>query len=232
MDHASFTKAETDLLVSATEQLPALGVALLAAEALSVAIDGDSVPDGDNAQYYLRSAIFVQSIMALRTARACCLVAGAGYAPEAHGLKRRLSEIHAWSQAICADDSGQRAREWLDGRGGTPRKVVNRFGLLELFDVYSLSAHADARGVHTWLTERSDDGTNGIQVMPRRDAPLANAMLTEVAMECHDLAKVQAAARGFAHGVPATLQGLDALQALIEEMVERYYAPAEADPAT
>jgi hypothetical protein len=55
-----------------------------------------------------------------------------GYEPEAHGLKRRLSEASARLGAVINDPSGEHARQWLAGRGpSTPQRIVGKFGSLE-----------------------------------------------------------------------------------------------------
>ena len=61
--------------------------------------------------------------------------------------------------------SGQHAKQWLEGKGpSTPPKIVGKFGNATLWDVYSMSAHADVRGVHQWLSvlmpEKGDSPRN------------------------------------------------------------------------
>ena len=94
------------------------------------------------------------------------------------------------------DESGQHARQWLDGKGpSTPPKIVGKFGSATLWDVYSWSAHADVRGLHQWLSvPLPEKGAThqGIVVTPEHDERLSNAMLVEVATECRDIAAAQA----------------------------------------
>jgi hypothetical protein len=138
------------LLGRADADLSASRVARSATEALITALAGaEVVLPGDDPppSYFMRSAILLLAAIGLRTARACLLVIGAGYEPEAQALKRRLSEIHMRAEAIVTDPSGQHARSWLDGRGpSTPRRLANQFGNLDVWDTYSASGHADARG--------------------------------------------------------------------------------------
>lgn len=220
---AKFDERERSLAAVADEQLPALAVARTAAEALEHVLDGASVeavegPPPPN--YYVRSAILLLSVLGLRTARALFTLVAAGYEPESHGLKRRLSEVHARAQAVVADESGQHARAWLEGKPvSTPRKVAGKFGSLELFDIYSASEHADARGVHWWLmapNPGSGPETHGLIVPPHRRPAFANPLLTEVAGECRDLAHALATSRG------GFIRGLAELDRLIEDAIARY----------
>jgi hypothetical protein len=226
-----FDDYEQALAATATEQLPALAVASSATEALELALEGahvEPVQEAASPSYFVRSAILLLSSIALRSARAIMLVVAAGYEPEAHGLKRRLSEVHARAQAVAADESGQHARDWLEGNGpSTPRKVAGKFGSLELFDIYSASEHADARSVHWWLmvpTDATED--RGIVVAPHRRPTFSNPLLTEVAMECRDMAHVLARTRG------GRIEGLAELDRRIEEAIGRYFfASSTADGA-
>src|SRR4051794_9374422 len=151
----SFDGAEAWLLKTAEDELPALSVARTATQALiSVLQRAEVKPVEEPAppRYYQSAALLVLATLGLRSARAALLVIGAGYEPEGHGLKRRLSEAHAHAQAVAADGSGQYARGFLEGRGGKPRRIMGKFGSRQLFDLYSVSEHADARGVRWWLT--------------------------------------------------------------------------------
>lgn len=218
-----FDDFERELLGSADRQLPALSVARSAAEALETALEGASVepPSEDPPpSYFARSALLLLAIIGLRTARSCLLVISAGYEPEAHGLKRRLSEAHARAQAVAADPSGQHARDWLEGKGpSTPRSIAGKWGSLETWDMYSASGHADARAVRWWLMvpmEDSEGDQRGLVVQPHRRPRLSNAMLTEVAMECRDLAHALAFSRG------GQLAGIQQLDAHIDQAITAY----------
>lgn len=221
----SFDGLERRLAASADSELPALGVARSATEALTSAVDGASVEPGGDApapSYYMRSAVLLLAVMGLRTARACLLVIAAGYEPEAHGLKRRLSEVHARAQAVLDDQTGQHARDWLDGKGpSTPPKIVGKWGARDLWETYSASTHADAKGLRWWLMMPVPDAhpdQRGLIVQPHRRPEFSNAMLTEVAMECRDLAHALAASRG------GQLQGIDELDGYIDRAIAAYMA--------
>ena len=228
-----FDDAERDLLARAEHDLPALTVARHATQALATVIEGSHVPPEPDAappSYYARLASLMLSVIGLRTARACMLVVSAGYMPESHGLKRRLSEVHARGQAIASDTSGQHARDWLAGKGpSTPPRIVGKFGSADLWDMYSMSAHADARSVHQWLSvpmPQVRGADTGLVVIPHHQERLSNALLTEVAMECRDLYAAQAVAREMnRERIVKWHARLPDLDAEIEPMLKRYYAP-------
>lgn len=221
----SFDDAEASLRATARQDLPALAIARSATEALAVALDGAAVPPAGEPPppaYYAASALLMLSTMGLRTARAALIVIASGYEPEAHGLKRRLSEIHARAQAVADDASGQHARQWLEGRGpSTPRKITAKYGSLDLFDTYSASEHADARGMHWWLTVPTEGEQRGLLVQPHRRPRFSNAILTEIAMETRDLVAVLEVVRN------GRVDGLDTLTALIDQAIAAYYPPPD-----
>lgn len=178
--------------------------------------------------YYMRSATFLLSVMALRTARACLLVVGAGYMPEAHGLKRRLSEVHARAQAMAADTSGQHARDWMTGRGpSTPPSVVGKFGNADLWKLYSWGAHADPRSVIQWLSvalPHEHDARTGVKVTPHHDDLLSNALLTEVGTECRDIAVMMIVTRARnEREIRTNLAQAEMLDEELDASIARYY---------
>lgn len=220
----SFDGAEAWLRATAPSQLEAIAIAKSATEALAVSLQGASIPEAPDPappSYYAKSALLLLCTLGLRTARAAILVIASGYEPEAHGLKRRLTEIHTRAQAIVDDTSGQHARQWLEGKGpSTPGKVAAKYGTVELWDTYSASTHADARGMHWWLLVPTDNGDQkGVLVQPHRRPPFGNAILTEIAMETRDLVAVMQAVRG------GRVEGLEQLTAVIDEAIDEYYAP-------
>jgi len=223
----AFDDAEARLLDSAQNDLPALALAGKATAALASAIEGAAVPPRDDPappSYYLVAATLFLGVLGLRTSRAMMLVVSAGYAPEAHALKRRLSEAHARAQAVAGDHTGQHARQWLEGKPPSVGKLANRFMPPELWELYSWGSHADSRSVHWWLSVPlggQDDGpSRGLTVAPaHHDERLSNALLVECAMECRDLASAVATVRG------GRIGDIERLDAEIGDMAERYYAP-------
>ena len=233
-----FDAAERHLLAEADDLLPALAIARQATECLGAMVEGVTVPpapDSAPPSYYAKSATLMLAVIALRTGRACMLVVSAGYMPEAHGLKRRLSEVHARIQAIGHDSSGQHARDWLSGRGpSTPTRLFGKFGSTELWKMYSWGAHADAQSVHQWLSVPLPDvheEHTGIAVPPHHHEILSNAVLTEVAMECRDVAAAMVVARARTDAeIRANLAQVGTLDEEIDAMIARYYnrVPDEA----
>lgn len=235
----SFDNAERWHLEHSAEDLPALAIARKATDVLATVIEGIVIPpaaEGAPPSYYVRAATFLLSVIGPRTARACLLVVSAGYWPEAHALKRRLSEVHARAEAMANDTSGQHARDWLKGKGpSTPHKVVGKWGSADLWEIYGWGSHAEPQSVLQWLSEPVGDVEHGIRVPPAHDERLSNAELVECAMECRDLAMVGV----FCRACNRTERDVNheaisaALDAEIEVMRDRYYAPPEGgdDPA-
>jgi hypothetical protein len=222
-DAEDLDRVEASLNDLAETDLAAFGVARHSTVVLARALDGSAVPATSEPvapTYYIQSATLVLCSLGLRTARAALRVIASGYEPEAHGLKRRLSEIHARTRAVLTDRSGQHARQWLEGvPSSTPRKMAAKFGSLELFDIYSASDHADPRGLHWWLVVPTEDGRQGVLVAPHRRPGFANAILTEIAMELRDLV----AAIGTTTGVESP--ELQELTARVMAAVNTYYDP-------
>jgi hypothetical protein len=242
MDFAKqFDEAERRHLGAAAESLPALGIAHRATGTLAAQIEGAQTPPAPEKPppaFYIREAIFLLAVIGLRTARACILVVSAGYTPEAHGLKRRLSEVHARAHAVRDDKSGEHARQWLEDGPSKPSKLFSKYGSLDLWKLYSWGAHADAESPRQWLSvpmPEVAEGHTGIVVGPHFDEHLSNALLVECAMECRDLAMAQAWTRGSSSKdeLKARYQRIAyELDGEIDAMAERYYAPVEAGPAT
>lgn len=233
-----FDALEREQLEGAPEALEALPVARRATDVLVSMIDGVTTPPASEKpppSFYMREATFLLSVLAWRTARACLLVVAVGYWPESHGLKRRLSEAHARAQAVAADESGQHARDWLEGRGpSTPPRIVNKFGSADLWKVYGWGAHADAQSVHQWLSvpmPQVSETHKGLVVPPHHNPDLSNALLNEVAMECRDMAAAMAVCREpTQEAIAVNLATVHALDPDIEDLIRRYYVAADDRP--
>jgi hypothetical protein len=233
----TFSDAESRNLDAAEEVLEALDVALLATDILAEVLRGFIIAAVDAGEatpgYYTRSAIFLLSVIGVRTARACVLVISAGYWAEAHGLKRRLSEVHARTEAVANDPSGEHARRWLQGKGpSTPHKVVGKWGSADLWTIYGWGAHADPASVLQWLSEPAEDVRHGIRVLPEHHETMSNAALVECAMECRDLAIALATARAATQAeLHANTRAIATrLDGDIDAMRKKYYTPP--DPAS
>ena len=228
----SFAASEQRHLSSAFTELPAIAVIDRVTQSLAEVVEGTHVPpEPENAppSYYVRSASLLLAVIALRTARACMLVVAAGYWPEAHGLKRRLSEVHARAQACADDTTGQQARQWLAGKPPKTGPIIHKFGSADLYDVYSWGAHADARSVQAWLAvpwPHVHEGHKALMVVPHHDQRLSNATLTEVAMECRDIYATHAIAREESREAAAKWhERLPAIDQEIAALIKQYYDP-------
>src|SRR5215203_2353276 len=104
----------------------------------------------------IQPAILNLCVLALRSARPAGAVIRSGYEAEALGLMRRAHQATARVGDVSADDGGQHAREWLEGRGpSTPRRIAGKFGNLAFFDMYSESTHASMTGLLQWVACRT-----------------------------------------------------------------------------
>lgn len=220
-----FSRTEEELRHAADAELEPLSVARHATKALASAVNGTSIPVAPEPappDWYLRAAILNLCLIALRSARGCLVLIASGYEPEAQGLKRRVSEVYARMGAVVDDTSGQHARQWLEGAPpSTPRKITGKFGSLELFDLYSQSEHADARGITSWLAipmPEIHEHHRGLIFVPHRRPEFANAMLVELAHEVRDLAQIMARSRGL------SVPDLGILDAEIRAARERWYS--------
>lgn len=224
-----FDRAEERLRDTADEELAALGVVRQATEALSWALaqsDMPPAPEGEPlpAAHAVGTALLFLGVMAHRAVRAAMALIAVGYEPEALGLKRLLTEIHARVKTIIEDSSGQHAREWLEGRPpSTPRKLVAKHGDSEVWKLYSESAHADAAAVKSWLLQRGADREWGIIGSPERRPEFANLVIVELAYEVRDIAVALATIRGLQP--PA----LAALNRALNDAEARYLAPEDGE---
>lgn len=129
--------AEYKLLRAAGEELPALDLLTQAGLCLGFAcqrLDG-SVSD------HRCLAVSVLSCMGLRASRAVALLIAGGYSSEAFPQCRRLMEMAVHADHIYADESGQRAAAWLDGRGAKAARLMGQ----ENWKLVSPGSHADSR---------------------------------------------------------------------------------------
>jgi hypothetical protein len=106
--------------------LPAYHVANAAAEALLWVIEHSRVErhhedDDPPASYWRAKALLYLGVLSLRVTRAAMAVIADGYEQEAMTYKRALMEAHSRMQRVVADETGSYAREWLRGRGCSPR---------------------------------------------------------------------------------------------------------------
>ncbi|CAA9540841.1 MAG: hypothetical protein AVDCRST_MAG91-3843 [uncultured Sphingomonadaceae bacterium] len=223
---------ERHRLEEAAQRLPALALAGRVTDRLAEVLTGAHIPDPEppDAMYYRRSAILVMAVLGLRTARACMLVVAHGYWVESHGLKRRLSEAHARLQAIVDDETGQYARQWLEGPPPGEAKAVHKYGDRDTWGLYSWGAHADARSVHSWLSEEHPRARHALRPLPEHHDSLSNALLVELASELRDIARALAVARSrTADEVRLNVAHIETLDPDIDEMIKRFFDPSSGN---
>jgi hypothetical protein len=185
-----FDAIECQLVADADAALPVLAASRGVIDILADLIEGVTVSsgrDGMSGASCVQDATVLLAVIAVRTARACLWVIAAGYVPEAHSLARRLSEIVARTEAVTSDESGQHAREWLNGKGpSTPKKVVRKHGRADVWEVFSRSTHADIEGFQslTSIPDPDPAGPGSIVLSPQRDARHANAIGAMIGLDC------------------------------------------------
>ena len=139
-----------------------------------------------------RVATFQLAAIAMRSACGVITLVEAGYESESHGLKRRTGECVDRATAITRDPSGETARQWLDGKGRTPRSMAERHGLIAAWEAYSRDAHATSFTVaHLWNPPAHipvDPSDRSLLLTPSRNAFHANALLFDCAFELGSLA--------------------------------------------
>jgi hypothetical protein len=156
------------------------------------ATDEDPPP----ASYWRAKALLYIAVIALRALRAAAWLIRVGYEPEALTFKRTLSEALSRARRVHDDQSGEYARQWLQGRAGKPQKALLDYpeGLWELL---SHAAHVDHRAIENSLAVTDDEGNHRVVVAPERRPVLVNATLVTCAAEARDVAVVIGLEHGF-----------------------------------
>lgn len=179
-------------------ELPAYQAADAATEALLWVLEraGFEPPEDDDAppaSYWRAKALLYLGVLAVRATRAGMAVLSAGYEHESMTHKRTLTEVHSRVRLVAADESGEYARQWLQGRAGKPAKAVGRFSPDRLWELLSHASHADHRGVENFLAISQPDGSTTLLTNPERRLNVSNATLGAFAGETRDAANVIAA---------------------------------------
>ena len=205
-----FQRREQELAASAADELPLLPLALNAVEFVAgllnelPAVDLHDPPTGAECR---KITVFQLAALSVRTCSAIVALIRIGYEPESHTLKRRSAECLDRVTAVVADTSGEAARQWLAGRGRTPRSTAQRHGSVKAFDFYSQSAHALGSGVaHLWNPPMSvpvDASIRSLVITPFRDRMRANALLFDAAYELGAIASGIAEVYSIAVLIPA-----------------------------
>jgi hypothetical protein len=131
--------------------------------------------------------------IAVRAMRAAMRVLMIGYEEQSVSYQRLIDELHNRAQQIRADESGDHARRWLDGRPiGTGARLAGQ----GFWEFLSGPVHANVRAVLDWLAVSQDDGSTRVVVGPERRPEVANAALTYIASEGRDIANLLALEAG------------------------------------
>ena len=140
-----------------------------------------------DASHARRAALLALSGIGVRTARALILLVRSGWEPEAHALKRRLSEVVWRARSVLDDHSGEAARQWLDGRGRSAAKLARDYGGDRPWNLFSSGAHADARSLRLSMTPPPwvdvPDSERALDVRPGRVFQHGEGLLLETAWE-------------------------------------------------
>ena len=207
---------EERLRARAPKELPALAVADTATRLLAYVLQhaGFDAPHADPppASYWRAKALLYIGALAFRVARTSLTLVAMGYTPEALGFKRTLIELHSRAQKIERDQTGEYARQWLEGRAGKPSKAVSEFTPRDLWSNLSYSAHADHRQVEQFFAVSHDDGSTSVVVAPERIVARDDGTLTLVASELRDIAVLIAKVHG------ARLTGIERIDAQIRAL--------------
>lgn len=141
----------------------------------------------------------VQSFRALRAALG---IIASGYDDQAVGDVRLISELHGRARKVFEDESGEYARQWIDGRtGGSGAKVVGQ----DLWEVLSGPPHPTARATLDWTAVASENGPTLVVLGPERRPDLSNGTLAFIAGEIRDIGYVLATASGISGVLPESL---------------------------
>lgn len=207
------------MMASAAEDLPTLDLAHKVSHTIGKVISQVKLPPGSEPPPRLH-AVWFMAILCFRSLRAAMLVVSAGYEDQAAGYVRVIDELFNRARKVCADTSGEYARQWLADKGpGKPAKLTDK----DFWEWTSAPSHGTVRAILDWLAISADDGSTGIVVGPERMNPRANATLTHLAYEAAVVGALLTA-----------VAGIDTTWARVFARIERYmdeYLPdEEPDP--
>lgn len=185
-----FPQREVALIASAEKDLPLLplarGMVEFTAQLLHQVPETD-VSDPPTGAQCRKIATYQLAALCLRSSCAVTSLVLSGYETESHALKRRASECVDRVIAITKDTSGEAARQWLEGRGRSPRSLAQRHGLVEAWDLYSQNTHATSFSVvNLWDPPAHipvEPHHRRLLLAPTRNTFRANALLFDCAYE-------------------------------------------------
>lgn len=190
------SQREQELMQSAADDLPVLVLADDVSKLLVHVLEQitvDASQQDRNPHDLRRHALWFMTIITLRAMRSAMLVLAIGYEEQSVGYQRLIDELHNRAQQICADESGDVARRWLDGKSaGKGAKLAGQ----EFWELLSGPVHANARAVLDWLAISQEDGSAKVVIGPERRPEVANAALTYMASEGRDIANLLALEAG------------------------------------
>jgi hypothetical protein len=221
-DPRRIDEVEEDLRQRAAEDLPALEAASKAGDRLALIIGGTPVPPvaGDQSARELQHhAIWLMAIQAFRALRVAMNTIAIGYEDQAVGKARLIFEVHARAEKVLKDQTGEYAREWLEGRrGGSGARLVGQ----QFWETLSGPPHATVRGTLDWTAISNEDGSTEVVLGPERRSQLSNSTLTSLAANIRDIGHMLELVTGVSAG------GLEELDAEIDALGE-IYLPEDGD---
>lgn len=217
-------EVEEDLRQRASEDLPALGLAGKAGDRLASIIGRTPVPPAapnQSARERQHHAIWMIAIQAFRALRVAMNTIAIGYDDQAVGKVRLIFEAHARAERVLKDQSGEYAREWLEGRtGGSGARLVGQ----EFWETLSGPPHVTVRGTLDWTAISNEDGTTEIVLGPERRSDLSNSSLVSLAANVRDIGHMLEVVTGVSVG------GLEDLDAEIDALGRVYLSEGGGSP--
>jgi hypothetical protein len=215
-----FPWAERVLSAAADDDLPTLALADYACDQMGGVVERIK-PDPAPGTSDQLLALQTLGVVAARSLRATMALVRFGYASEAAVFHRRLSEAHQRVLRILDPVNGrQRARDWLNGKDSTARKVSGLDD--DLWAVISHNAHADHRAVTSHHVEGRDEPIRAF--LPLRDVAKVNQQIVLDAMLVSQIALDIANACGM------TISGTEEFAAALHDAMATYSGEARERP--
>jgi hypothetical protein len=221
----NFSADEEALAADAAGSLHCLDIARLSAATLADALwqmPAPPRPKEPTGGFYRKVALLQLGALTVRSTRALAVLVTHGYEAEAHGLKRRLSEVFNRAQVVTADTTGEQARRWLHNEdAGTHGRIAQKVGTHEEWRYFSIGSHAESAGVKFvtsppgWDLALPDEPL--IQLKPDRFPRHANGLLYDAAYQAAGMLGALAEVFGVTVEIPAPLHdGLHAARRRLE----------------
>ncbi|HEY4896296.1 MAG TPA: hypothetical protein VII01_09415, partial [Solirubrobacteraceae bacterium] len=170
-------RRERESWTRAGSQLEALEVADDASRLLAELVQRvtiDATEDERGRDELARHALWFMAIITFRALRAAIHMFAIGYEDQAIGFQRLIDELHNRAEAIDADESGDQARAWLDGKNvGSGAKLAGQ----QFWEFLSGPVHANVRAVQDWLAVTQPDGSARVTIGPERRPEMADPAL-------------------------------------------------------